>query len=344
METARDNGSLGEYCLSSYNNAADPSLTVVICTHKRPRLLRKALESIVRQVETPAEILVVNNDRESDDEVRSVIARFHGIRYFLEPIRGLDFARNRALREATGDVVAFLDDDATADPGWTAALRTAFARYPGLGICTGRVLAIGLGTEGEKLIEANGGFDRGSEPIHLPMNGRRTRRGLPAPAIVWAVSVGSGVSLAVHRKLAVSLGGFDEGLDLGCYLPGGGDHDMLWRVLLANREIHYQPLAVVRHEHRATRESACDQILGHQKALCAMLMKSMVTSPYSMRLSILGFLVWRLIKPGVRVIKRITGRDPLPVRTLLGMWRACWFGIGAYYGGAREAARRRETT
>ncbi|MEP7176632.1 MAG: glycosyltransferase, partial [Gemmatimonadales bacterium] len=63
-----------------------------------------------------AEILVVDN-APPDDATQDLVARYPSVRYVREPIQGLDFARNRALASASGEVVAFLDDDAVAEPG-----------------------------------------------------------------------------------------------------------------------------------------------------------------------------------------------------------------------------------
>jgi hypothetical protein len=58
--------------------------------------------------------------------------------------------------------------------------------------------------------------------------------------------------MAVRRDVAVALGGFDEALDTGPPLPGGGDLDMLTRVLRAGHVLVYDPAVVVFHEHRRT--------------------------------------------------------------------------------------------
>ena len=53
------------------------------------------------------------------------------------------------------------------------------------------------------------------------------------PFIGWCIRVGLGASMAVRRSVILELGGFDEALDMGAVLPGGGDLDILWRVLEA---------------------------------------------------------------------------------------------------------------
>jgi glycosyltransferase involved in cell wall biosynthesis len=319
-----------------------PTLTVAICTRERPELLRRALASLARQDEPPAEILVVDNAPASDSTRDLVAGEYPEVRYLREPVPGLDFARNAALRSASGDVVAFLDDDAVVERGWARAKVAAFRANPRLGVCTGRVEPLRLETEGQRVFEANGGFSRGSERIRLPADARRPLHGRAAPLIAWAVSVGSGCSFAVKRDLAVGLGGFDEALDMGRSLPGGGDHDMLWRVLQAGFDVQYEPAAVARHEHRRELSAAYDQIVGHQRALVAMITKAMMQARGKERLAAAAFLGWRLSKPAARLVRRALGRDPLPVPVLLRMWWHCWLGLVAYPLARRRAARLRE--
>ncbi|HJR51562.1 MAG TPA: glycosyltransferase family A protein, partial [Gemmatimonadales bacterium] len=101
-------------------------LSAAICTRDRPELLARALDSLVAQTPEVAEILVVDNAPAGDATRALVATRFPSVRYVAEPVPGLDFARNRALETATREVVAFLDDDAVAAPGWADSLRRVF--------------------------------------------------------------------------------------------------------------------------------------------------------------------------------------------------------------------------
>ncbi|HVE78776.1 MAG TPA: glycosyltransferase [Gemmatimonadaceae bacterium] len=308
---------------------ARPRVTAVVCTRGRPHQLARALRSLLAQRPAVAEILVVDN-APVDDATRGVVAALAGrVRYLREPRPGLDVARNRALRAATGQVVAFLDDDAVAHPRWAATIERTFARGARVAACTGRVEALARDDEGARMVEANGGFDRGARRIALPRDARRPLHGRRAPLIAWAVSVGSGCSMAVRRRPALALGGFDELLDRGPDLPGGGDHDMLWRLLVAGYEVVYEPAVRARHEHRRTRADAARQIVGHQRALVAFLVKAAAQAPARSRWAIVAFLGWRLAKPGVRLVRRLAGRDPLDAATLARMWAECLGGLRA---------------
>jgi len=320
-----------------------PGVCAAICTRNRTDLLRRALRSLGVTAGEPAEILVVDNAPGSPATRNLVRDEFPGARYVMEPVPGLDFARNRALRETSREIVAFIDDDVVAGPGMAAAIRDVFQEGERIAICTGKVEALSLETEGQRLFEANGGFARGEERIRLPADRKRRLHGMPVPLIAWSIGVGSGCCLAVRRRTILELGGFDEALDMGPPLPGGGDLDILWRVLDAGYEIVYDPAVQARHEHRREVEASVDQIIDHHRSLIAMLAKAAVSPCRTGRVGVLAFLAWRLAKPGVRLLSRLAGRDPLPAWALVRMWGNCWRGLGSYATARHLAERRRDT-
>src|SRR6516164_6667228 len=108
--------------------------SVVLCTHNRCESLAKALASAAC-LELPKlldwEVLVVDNN--STDRTREVAEEFcrrypTHFRYIFERQQGKSHALNTGIREAQGDVIAFIDDDVTVEPTWlrhlTAALRS----------------------------------------------------------------------------------------------------------------------------------------------------------------------------------------------------------------------------
>jgi GT2 family glycosyltransferase len=316
-------------------------LTAAVCTRGRPEQLARALESLRSQSPAPGEILVIDNAPVDDSTARMVAQRFPEVRYLREPVPGLDFARNHALRAGTHPVLAFLDDDAVAAREWAHAFSRVFEADPRVAVATGRVEALVIETPGQLLFEANGGFKRGDKSVRLPDDAGLLLHGRRAPLIAWAISVGCGCSYAVRRTVALELGSFDEALDLGSPLAGGGDHDLLWRALQAGWRVEYQPEALAWHEHRRELAAVHQQIIGHQRAVLAFLGKHLVRTPLRKCAPLAAYVSWRLLKPGVRLVRRILGRDPLPVSVLLRMWWNCWMGLSAYPV-ARVVARARK--
>ncbi|MCK4792559.1 MAG: glycosyltransferase family 2 protein, partial [Desulfobacteraceae bacterium] len=109
--------------------------TVTIQTYNHAKTLAKTLESL-RTLRCPNgsdyEILVVNNN--SSDDTADVIKRYAKILAprlcsIFESRQGLSHARNRALKEAKGEIVCFTDDDVRVDPEWLIAITEAFEKY-----------------------------------------------------------------------------------------------------------------------------------------------------------------------------------------------------------------------
>ena len=258
----------------------------------------------MRQTHPPRVVLVVDN-APSTDATEMLVRRFSAVAYVREAVPGLDFARNRALRESDSEIVAYVDDDAVVAEDWVASIASVFNESPAIGVCTGKVDALTMATEGARLFEASGGFGRGDRRLHLPPGAGARPPGLPRPIAAWAFSVGAGVSLAVRRRFALELGGFDEALDMGAVLPGGGDCDMLWRMLEAGHEVVYEPRVRARHEHREDRQGAEQQILGYGRATVATLTKFVGVAPWRRKPPAAAFLAWRLVKPVVRIRAQI---------------------------------------
>jgi glycosyltransferase involved in cell wall biosynthesis len=109
------------------------TLTVVICTAGERQSLQNALESIVAQElldDTRLELLIVDNSVADTGFVEHIVAELARgaplvVRTVREPKPGLGYARNAGIATATGQYLAFLDDDAVASPRWVAALVRA---------------------------------------------------------------------------------------------------------------------------------------------------------------------------------------------------------------------------
>ena len=103
-------------------------LSVIICTHDRPGDLRRCLDAVAL-LEDPVEVVVV--DSASEPPSREIVERFASrigeLTYVREDEPGLSRARNRGLRTARCDLVAYLDDDAAPHPDWARRIAAAFA-------------------------------------------------------------------------------------------------------------------------------------------------------------------------------------------------------------------------
>jgi glycosyltransferase involved in cell wall biosynthesis len=243
---------LREELMGGHARQAVPSLTIAICTRNRPDGVQKLLESLSRLSVPPAapparssmEILIVDN-APSDDRTRDLVSQWPEVSYVREPRPGLNFARNRALREARGEILAFLDDDVVVDRGWLEGLCDAWNTNRDATAFTGQVLPMELETDAQVVFEKRGGFRRGFE---------RVRYGRVSPGDPLypggAGNFGAGANMAFTTDVLRALGGFDEALDTGADVPGGGDLDLFYRTIRAGHALVYEPRCLVFHQHR----------------------------------------------------------------------------------------------
>lgn len=101
-------------------------ISVLITTRNRAEILRQCLKSLVRQSRKPDEIVVVDNA--TSDNTKEIIKSFHSlkIKYFFEKNIGIAFGRNKGLKEAKGDIFAFIDDDCLATKNWLKEIEKTF--------------------------------------------------------------------------------------------------------------------------------------------------------------------------------------------------------------------------
>ena len=251
-------------------------LTVAICTRDRTDLLAECLESVLALPSSGRnfEVLVVDNDP-PDDATERLVASLEGVRYVREPLPGLDFARNRALAEANGELIAFLDDDVIVDRGWLAGLEEALAENPDAAAVTGLVLPAELATRAQILFERRGGFGRGFQKIRYAGQTRPGNPLYPTGAGIF----GAGCNMVLRRDVVQSLGGFDEALDTGPPLPGGGDLDIFYRVVRADYPLVYQPRMLVFHRHRREYEALRRQYWSWGEGFMAFVAKTYRSDP-----------------------------------------------------------------
>ena len=98
----------------SYNKAIE-EISVIIPTYNRCDLLKRAINSVIKQTVTPKEIIVVDNGS-TDQTYQMVSSLFPEINYFIEKKRGVSAARNKGILESKSKWIAFLDSDDTWKP------------------------------------------------------------------------------------------------------------------------------------------------------------------------------------------------------------------------------------
>lgn len=119
--------------------------SVIFCTYNREKYIYNAMKSIAEQdfSSQDYEIVLVNNN--STDSTESICNQFQKdyphivFRYFLETNQGLSYARNRGVAESRGEILVFVDDDATAFDHYLSSIDILFKEHPSVRACGGPI-------------------------------------------------------------------------------------------------------------------------------------------------------------------------------------------------------------
>jgi GT2 family glycosyltransferase len=254
----------------------DPvDLTVAICTRGRADLLAGCLRSVLALRPIDAgdprhfDVVVVDNDP-PDDATHRLVTTLPGVRYVRDDRPGLDFARNTALTESKRAWTAFLDDDVTLDRRWLDGLEEAMAEHPDAASVTGLVLPFALDTEAQITFERRGGFGRGCHKLRFAGTATPDNPLFPLGSGIF----GAGCNMVLRTHAVRALGGFDEALDTGPPLPGGGDLDIWSRLARAGYPLVYEPRLLVFHRHRVDHASLRRQYWSWGEGFMAYLTKT----------------------------------------------------------------------
>jgi len=221
-------------------------ITVILCTYNRCESLATALNSVAAsQVPSsvPWEVLIVDNN--SSDGTRDVVEDFSDrypgrFRYLFESRQGKSCALNRGVREASGDVLAFMDDDVTVEPSWLTRLTASLQsdRWAGAG---GRIIPL-WNVKRPKWLPHSGDI---LAPL-VAFNPGNKAGELREPPF--------GTNMAFRKEVFERYGEFRT--DLGPRPDNAirnEDTEFGRRVLNGGDELYYEPAAVVYHPVTAER-------------------------------------------------------------------------------------------
>nr|WP_184240677.1 glycosyltransferase [Conyzicola lurida] len=254
-----------------------PSVTVVICTRDRSSILSAALTSILAVDYPNFDVVVVDNASATSATSDLVSEHFADPRVTLvtEPFPGLAGARNTGIAHATGEFIAFTDDDVLVDAGWLDGLVAGFARSEDADCVVGLVPSGELRTRVQSYFDERVTWSHNLTPRVFSMDEK------PADLPTFPFSVGqfgTGANFALRRSTLARIGGFDTAFGVGTRTGGGEDIDMFSRVLLAGGTLVVEPSALVWHRHRADIGALRTQAEGYGLGLGAWLTKLVLDS------------------------------------------------------------------
>ena len=101
-------------------------IDICVCTFRRPQLAATLQSLLHLDLSEGCRVRIIVADNDTVPSARALVSQFEGkaipVLYVHAPERNISVARNACLDHATGDLVAWIDDDETADPGWLTAL------------------------------------------------------------------------------------------------------------------------------------------------------------------------------------------------------------------------------
>ena len=118
----------------------EPLISVVLPTYERPDHLRRAVQSVLAQRHARWELLVVDDGGQLDSERVVEETMDPRVRWMQIEHRGVCAARNAALAHASGELVAYLDDDNVMDVDWLYSVGWAFETHPDATVLYGGIV------------------------------------------------------------------------------------------------------------------------------------------------------------------------------------------------------------
>jgi glycosyltransferase involved in cell wall biosynthesis len=216
-----------------------PIISVIICTYNRANYLDKCLDSLIDQATTNFEVIVVNGP--STDNTEKILKRYPFKVIQQNEKGGLSAARNIGIKEAKGEIIAFIDDDGIADKNW---LNELSRRYTTADIVSvgGKIIPTWLSERPEWYIDRLGGylslldFSQNSEQMVFPEHPY-------------------GCNMSFRKEIFKELGCFDVsfGRGLSKHLLSQEELDLYKRIDDKRYKTMYSPKAIVYHQIDASR-------------------------------------------------------------------------------------------
>lgn len=236
-----------------------PRISVVVCSLNGARTIRDTLEACTKLDYPDYEVIVVSDG--STDGTPN-IAREYDVRLFCTENQGLSAARNLGLSEATGEIVAYIDDDAYPDPDWLSYLGNTFNNSDHVGVGGPNLLPPKDGDIATCVYNAPGG------PVHVLLDDE-TAEHIP------------GCNMAFKKEALEAIGSFDPR-----FRAAGDDVDICWRLQDKGWTIGYSPNALVWHHRRNSIRAYWKQQRCYGKA------EALLEGKWPERYNVLGHASW----------------------------------------------------
>lgn len=243
-----------------------PAISVVVPTYNRAPVLQQCLDSLAAQDYAGRWQVIVVDDG-STDATPEVLRSFPSFLHVRQENRGPAAARNRGIREASGEIIAFTDDDCLAPADWLSRLADGYARHP-------EVAGVGGYLEAPmEMLRDNrfAQFERSVGRDEYGAGSEEVLAGFDCPA-------GGTNNMSYRREVLLDIGGFDETFPFAA----GEDADLKLRVCQRCASLLYVPVKMT-HMQPYTREAFRRQYLVRGRGVVHFERKHMGRPPTVMR-------------------------------------------------------------
>ena len=237
-----------------------PKVSVVVAAYNGAATIDECLTGIARLNYPDFELIVIDDG--SNDATPEIIKQ-HGVNSIRVPNGGLSRARNLGIESANGEIIAFIDSDASPAPDWLYYLVTALEEQNGAAVGGPNVPPPGAGFVAE-CVDCSPG-----NPTHVLLNDDHAEH-IP------------GCNMAYRKSALLEIGMFDP-----THRAAGDDVDVCWKLLVRGHKIAFSPSAVVFHHRRGTVKSFLNQQKGYGYA------EAHLQRRYPGRYNFFGHQVWR---------------------------------------------------
>jgi len=224
-----------------------PRVSVVVASYNGQRTLQNCLESLTHLNYPDYEVLLVDDG--STDRTPEIAKLFPSVRYIRQANQGLSAARNTGIRSATGEIIAFTDDDCRADEDWLYYLVNDLLRGDFAGIGGHNFLPPEDSNVAAAVVVSPGG------PAHVMLSDTEAEH-IP------------GCNMAFYKWVLEEIGLFDP-----IFRKAGDDVDVCWRVRDGHLKIGFSPAGFVWHYRRSTVNAYLKQQAGYGEAEALLLAK-----------------------------------------------------------------------
>jgi GT2 family glycosyltransferase len=213
-----------------------PKMSVVVAAYNAAQTLEDCLASL-EKLRYPAYDVIVVNDGSQD--ATEEIARRFPFRCISTPNQGISAARNVGMQAANGEIVAYLDSDAKADPDWLRYLAVTFMKLDVAGVGGSNIIPPEDNWVAKCVYRSPGG------PTQVMLNDQYAEH-IP------------GCNMSFRKSALEDIGGFDP-----LFRIAADDVDICWRLINAGYQIGFSPSAVVWHHRRPSVKAYWRQQVGY---------------------------------------------------------------------------------